>query len=72
MMLPAFVFPVKAQKQEHPFLIVHNADKPAVLEKIKTTPWAKTTFDTLVEKLNPYVERHKTDADWILSRYLLN
>ncbi len=26
----------------------------------------------MVKKVTPYVERHKTDPEWILSRYLMN
>ena len=62
----------KSQTSEHPHLIVSNKDKPVILEKIKTTQWAKKTFDDMVERLTPYVERHRTDPDWILSRYMMN
>ena len=62
----------KAQSSEHPHLIVNNKDKPFVLEKIKTTDWAKNTYDAMVENISPYVERHKTDPEWILSRYMMN
>ena len=57
---------------QHPHLIVSNKDKPVVLEKIKTTEWAKNTFDDMIERLTPYVERHKKDSEWILSRYMMN
>ena len=62
----------KSQILQHPHLIVSHKDKPAVLEKIKTTQWAKNTFDGMVERLTPYVERHQTDPEWILSRYMMN
>ena len=71
-MLMAFSLTVKAQTSEHPRLIVTNEDKAVVLEKIKTTQWAKNTYDGLIERISPYVERHKTDPEWILSRYLMN
>lgn len=72
LILQGFPHSLMAQALEHPYLIVNNKDKPAILEKIRTTQWAKNTFDALVEKLTPYVERHKTDAEWILSRYMMN
>ena len=62
----------KSQMSQHPHLIVSNKDKPAVLEKIKSTQWAKKTFDDMVERLTPYVERHRNDPEWILSRYMMN
>ena len=60
------------QASEHPYLIVKNEDKAEILEKIKSTQWAKSTFDSMVVRLTPYVERHKTDPEWILSRYMMN
>ena len=57
---------------EHPYLIVKNKDKPGILEKINSTQWAKNTFDSMVVRLTPYVERHNTDPEWILSRYMMN
>ena len=62
----------KESKPEHPYLIVHNRDKPVILEKIRTVEWAKKTYDEMVERLTPYVERHRTDPEWILSRYMMN
>ena len=72
MMLFAFALPIGAQAYEHPFLVVNNNEKHTILEKIKTTTWAKTSYEAMVEKLTPFVERHKTDAEWILSRYMMN
>jgi hypothetical protein len=62
----------ETQTSKHPHLIVSNKDKPVVLEKIKTAQWAQKTFDDMVERLTPYVERHQTDPEWILSRYMMN
>jgi len=56
----------------HPHILVKAQDKEAVLEKINQQEWAKKVFDKMVESVTPYVERHKTDPEWILSRYLMN
>ena len=56
----------------YPHVLVKAQDKPAILEKISTQPWAKVVFDEMVKRLTPYVERHQTDPNWILSRYLMN
>lgn len=56
----------------HPHILVKAQDKAAVLEKIRTQSWAKKSFDTMLKRVSPYVERHKTNPDWILSRYLMN
>src|SRR4051812_21677395 len=59
-------------QDEHPHILVKNTDRPAVLEKISKQEWAKKAFDEMLHAVTPYVERHKTDPQWILSRYLMN
>ena len=61
-----------AQSADHPFLIVHDSDKQAVLDKIRDHEWARNTYDDMVKTVTPYVERHKSDPEWILSRYQMN
>ena len=56
----------------HPHILVKPQDKQAILDKIKQQEWAKKVFDKMVAHVTPYVERHKTDPEWILSRYLMN
>lgn len=56
----------------HPHLLVKPKDKQAVLDKINKEEWAKKIFDEIERSVTPYVERHKTDPEWILSRYLMN
>ncbi|MCW3108284.1 MAG: hypothetical protein JWQ09_2790 [Segetibacter sp.] len=56
----------------HPHILVKPQDKQAVLEKINRQEWAKKVFDKMMLSVAPYVERHKTDPEWILSRYLMN
>jgi hypothetical protein len=57
---------------QNPHILVTNADKPSVLSKVKEQAWAKSIFDELQKSVTPYVERHVTDPQWILSRYLMN
>lgn len=52
----------------HPQIYVSNADKTKIKEKIATCQWAKTLYNQLQNKIDPYVERHKTDPQWIVSR----
>ncbi|HTE11259.1 MAG TPA: hypothetical protein VK645_09815, partial [Chitinophagaceae bacterium] len=56
----------------HPHLLVKPQDKDVVLEKINQQPWAKQSFDEMMQSVSPYVERHITNPEWILSRYLMN
>lgn len=61
--------PVWAQ---NPHILVNNTDKQAVLKKIEKQAWANAIYSEMKEKVLPYVDRHQTDPDWILSRYLMN
>lgn len=57
---------------QHPHLLVTPDDRSTVLQKIEEQAWAHAIYDEIVENVTPYVDRHKTDAEWILSRYLMN
>ncbi|MBE7173609.1 MAG: heparinase II/III family protein [Williamsia sp.] len=59
-------------QNDHPHILVKPGDKQAVLQKISQQPWAKKVYEEMMAKVTPYVERHKTDPQWILSRYLMN
>jgi hypothetical protein len=56
----------------HPHILVKPQDKQIVLDKINKQEWAKKIFDEILQSVTPYVKRHKTDPEWILSRYLMN
>jgi hypothetical protein len=51
---------------------VNPGDKQTVLEKINRNSWAKTVFDDMQHSVEPYVKRHISEPEWILSRYLMN
>ena len=57
---------------QHPHILVKPEDKAGILDKINKQAWAKETYNDMLAKVAPYVERHKTDSAWILSRYLMN
>ena len=63
---------IYAQQQQHPHIMVNAGDKPAILEKIARQPWAKKVVEEMEQKVAAYVTRHKTDPEWILSRYIMN
>ena len=56
----------------HPHILVKPQDKQSVLNKIEKQQWAKNAFDIMQASVITYVERHKTNPTWILSRYLMN
>ena len=56
----------------HPHILVKPSDREAILEKIDRQAWAKSIFDDMTTRLQPYIDRHQSDPEWILSRYLMN
>lgn len=52
----------------HPRIYVSDSDKATVKEKIANYAWAKSVYQRLKEKVDPYVERHRTESEWIISR----
>ncbi|MFI3281968.1 MAG: hypothetical protein SNG10_00380 [Rikenellaceae bacterium] len=51
-----------------PRLYASPGDQKAVAERIETQEWAKVSFAKIVDGLEPYVVRHQTDPEWIVSR----
>ncbi|MRT93807.1 hypothetical protein EMN46_12730 [Ancylomarina sp. 16SWW S1-10-2] len=54
--------------QNHPSLYAKKEDRQAILAKIKSEEWAKNAWESLKEKIDPYVDRHQSDPEWITSR----
>lgn len=69
LLLPAFQL---IAQQNHPHILVQQSDKQIVLEKIKSQEWAKTIYDEMRKDVESFADRHQTDKEWILSRYLMN
>jgi hypothetical protein len=60
------------EARQHPHILVNDNDKKFVLEKIQKQSWAGNIIQEIDKRVTPYVERHKTDPQWILSRYQMN
>lgn len=56
----------------HPHILANPSDKAIILEKINQQDWAKQIFEEMQKSVQPYVQRHQTDPEWITSRYLMN
>ena len=56
----------------HPRILVKPSDKAAILQKIEQQAWCKSIYDEMITRLQPYVDRHQSDPEWILSRYQMN
>jgi hypothetical protein len=55
-----------------PHILVNDSDKATVLDKIKNQSWARSILEEIHNEVTPYVSRHQTEPEWILSRYLMN
>jgi hypothetical protein len=66
----SFIFFISSAQRPH--ILVNDGDKPSVLQKTKDQAWAKSILEELRARVAPYVERHATDPQWILSRYQMN
>src|SRR5512147_2958230 len=66
------LIPCMQAQNDHPHILVSDNEKSAVLKKIAEQEWAKAISARMIEEVTPYVERHASDPQWILSRYLMN
>lgn len=57
-----------SRAESRPMIWVDDSDRAAVLEKIKTQPWAREIFATMKAAVDPLVDQHAKDPAWILSR----
>jgi len=53
-------------------VLVTDQSKDEVLQKIENRDWAASIYDKMVAEVKPYVERHRDDPSWVLSRYQMN
>jgi hypothetical protein len=48
--------------------ILIGESKAAISKNIANNAWAQTVYNSILQSVEPYVEQHKTDPDWIVSR----
>ncbi|WP_205702870.1 hypothetical protein [Botryobacter ruber] len=53
---------------QHPRIYASAGDREQVKKKISTEAWAANNWQSLQKELEPYVNRHQQDPDWIVSR----
>ena len=58
--------------QGHPRIYAFESDRENLLKKIRETNWAGDMYSRLEREVKLYVERHKTDPDWIIGRMQMN
>jgi hypothetical protein len=54
--------------EKHPRIFADNGDRQELLFKIENQDWAKNSWNTLLEEIDPYVNRHENNPEWIVSR----
>jgi len=52
----------------HPRIYITNSQKTSFVNKLHTVDWAKQSFEKIKSDVDPYVDRHQTDPEWIISR----
>lgn len=57
-----------SQAQQHPRIYVSDEEKPALLERLKQVTHVADFVSDMQRELDPYIERHRTDPNWITSR----
>lgn len=66
-LLLSYVYVVQAT-DSFPRLYVNDSDRGRIAIKVENVAWAKTAYERLRKEVDPYVERHVKDKDWIVSR----
>ncbi|TVQ74918.1 MAG: hypothetical protein EA363_01095, partial [Balneolaceae bacterium] len=59
-------------QKSYPRLLVFDHDKSEIIRKIEDKEWAEQIYGSMLARVTPYVDRHQTDPEWILSRYQMN
>jgi hypothetical protein len=59
---------INPTEERHPCIYVSNSDKEKIVTRIATQKWAAKSFEAIKNQIRPYVERHQTDPQWIVSR----
>ena len=54
--------------QEHPEIYINNAQKETFLSRLENSEKARDFIEEMKVDIDPYVDRHKTDPEWIVSR----
>ena len=56
------------KESPHPRIYIADGQKAAFANKLQTVDWAQQSFDLIKSSVDPYVDRHQADPEWIVSR----
>jgi hypothetical protein len=59
---------INAYANQHPSIYATPNDRDAIISKIDHQAWANESFETIRKAVEPYVIRHESDPEWIISR----
>ncbi len=54
--------------QDHPRVYATEADRKALLNKIRNTEWAQEMYNDIKRRLDPIITKHMTDPEFAISR----
>ncbi|NDW10335.1 hypothetical protein [Dysgonomonas sp. 520] len=57
--------------QTHPRLMTTPAYKPVLQKQLKEEVWAKEVMQGILNRIDPYVEKTRTQEDWLTSRLMM-
>jgi hypothetical protein len=67
--IPAAATPAAPAESQHPRLLVQgDAARATLRARLANDPAAARLYQSLKERVQPYVERHRSDPQWIVSR----
>ncbi len=52
----------------HPQIYTTNEQKGEIKDKIRSNQWAGANYESLMARVEPYIKRHKSEPEWIVSR----
>jgi hypothetical protein len=67
-LLLAVVLNSCSRESPHPRIYITDKGKEEFAAKIQSVDWAKESYEKLKAGVDPYVDRHQTDPEWIVSR----
>jgi hypothetical protein len=62
------IFSGCSKKDSHPRIYITDGQKSAFAGKLQTVDRAKRSYEKIKSAVDPYVDRHQTDPEWIVSR----
>ncbi len=55
----------------HPRLMTTNKEKPRIQQQVSSEVWAKDVLGGIRNRIDPLIEKTKTQPDWLLSRLMM-